>query len=133
MPHTKKNYIVYASVGDRDLGVFDAWDGGDSDSEGETYREGGGNFVPLGGTQTRDNITITRLFKSERDGPIKEWLESRRGKAEAVFTKQPVDDEENPNAPATIRRGKLKKVTEPPSDSKDSAASTFDLELEPRP
>lgn len=131
MPHTKKNYRVYATVDGKDLGLFETWSGGDGDSDDTRYTEGGGNEIPLGGKQTREPITVGRLFKSDRDLAVYPWLDSRRGKGDAVFTKQVVDDEENPVGSAIVRRGKLKKVTDPEADKGSSDASTFELEMSP--
>lgn len=134
MASRKDNYTVRAVVYDangqpRDIGAFETWSGGDGDSDDTPYREGDGSLTNLGGKQSRDPITIGRLVKPERDVPIYPWLDSRRGKAIAVFTKQYVDDEENPVGSPIIRRGKLKKVTDPEADKNSSDASTFSLEL----
>lgn len=131
MAYEKKNYIVYASVDGTDLGVFDTWAGGDSGSEDTRYTEGGGVEISLGGRQTREPITIGRLFKPERDLPLYEWLCSRRGKSDAVFRKQYLDDEDSPVGTPTIRRGKFIKVTDPESESGSSDPAVYELELSP--
>jgi hypothetical protein len=129
MASRKDNYRVYAVVDGKDIGVFETWSGGDGDSDDTPYREGDGSNTNLGGKPTRDPITIGRLVKPSRDIPIYPWLDSRRGKCEAVFTKQYVDDEENPIGQPIIRRGRFKKVTDPEADKNSSDASTFSLEL----
>ena len=129
MPSRKNNYRVYGAVDGKDLGLFETWSGGDNDSDDTPYTDGDGTDVSLGGKQSRDPITIGRRVKSDRDLPIYEWLVSRRGKGEAVFTKQYVDDEENPVGKPIIRRGKFKKVTDPEADKGSSDPSTFELEL----
>jgi hypothetical protein len=136
MASRKDNYRVHAVVygvdgQPKDIGLFETWSGGDGDSDDTPYREGDGNNTNLGGKQTRDAITISRLHKPERDIPIYPWLESRRGRGpnNAVFTKQYVDDEENPIGVPIIRRGTLKKVTDPEADKNSSDPSTFSLEL----
>jgi hypothetical protein len=129
VPSRKNNYRVYATVAGENLGLFETWSGGDGDSDDTPYTEGGGNMVSLGGKQTRDAITIGRLMKEDRDLPIFQWLDNQRGKAQCVFTKQYVDDEENPVGTPIQRRGKLKKVTDPEADKNSSDPSTFELEL----
>jgi len=134
MASRKDNYRVYAVVigadgQPKDIGLFETWSGGDGDSDDTPYREGDGNETNLGGKPSRDPITIGRLVKPERDVPIYPWLDSRRGKAEAIFTKQYVDDEENPIGKPISRRGKLKKVTDPEADKNSSDPSTFSLEM----
>jgi|SRR6478609_8740539 len=129
MPSRKNNYRVYANGDGKDLGLFETWSGGDGDSDDTPYTEGDGSLISLGGKQSRDAIVIGRRFDSQRDLPIHPWLDARRGKAQCVFTKQYVDDEENPVGTPVIRRGKLKKVTDPEADKNSSDPSTFSLEL----
>lgn len=131
MASQKRNYIVYVSVGGRDLGVWDIWSGGDSTSEDQRYTPGGGTEKSYGGRQTRDPITVSRVFEPDRDGPNYEWLVAQRGRAEATFRKQPTDDEENPVGTAFVRTGKLTKVTDPESESNSSDLSMYELELSP--
>jgi hypothetical protein len=130
MPSRKDNYRVSAVVGGKAVpDYFVTWSGGDGDSDDQPWREGDGNLTNLGGKQSRDPITISREVKPDRDIPIYHELDAKRGKVEAVFTKQYVDDEENPIGKPIIRRGKLKKVTDPEADKNSSDPSTFSLEL----
>ncbi len=129
MASRKDNYRIEATVEGQELGVFETWGGGDRDSEDTPWTEGGSTSVPIGGQTSREPISIGRLVKPERDIPIYAWLDQICGKVEAVFTKQYVDDEENPIGKPIIRRGRLKKVTDPEADKNSSDASTFSLEL----
>jgi hypothetical protein len=131
MASQKRNFIVYATVAGRDLGTFDTWTGGDGGSEDQRYTAGGGKEKSYGGKQTREPITIGRVFEDDRDAPLYDWLDAQRGKAEATFRKQPVDDEENPVGKAIVRTGKLIKVTDPNADSNDSSLRMYELELSP--
>lgn len=134
MPSRKNNYRVYGVVYPPngppiDTGLWETWGGGDGDSDDTPYTEGDGSPFSLGGKQTRDPITIGRRFDASRDVPLHPRLDALRGKAECVFTKQYVDDEENPIGIPKIRRGKLKKVTDPEADKNSSDPSTFELEM----
>lgn len=131
MPSRKNNYRVYATVDGKDLGLFVTWTGGDGDSDDTRYTEGDGGEFPLGGRQTRDPITIGRRFDAARDLPVHPWLDSRRGKGVCDWTKQYVDDEENPIGKPIKRHGILKKVTDPEADKGSSDPSTFELEMVP--
>lgn len=131
MASQKRNYIVYVTVAGKDLGIWDTWSGGDNTSEDQRYTEGGGTEKSYGGRQTRDSITVSRVFETGRDADLYDWLVSQRGKANATFRKQPVDDEENPVKRPIIRTGKLIKVTDPESDSNASDLSMYELELSP--
>lgn len=131
MASQKRNYIVYVSVAGKDLGVFDTWTGGDSTSEDTRYTPGGGQERSYGGRQTRDTIVVSRVFETGRDAADYEWLVSQRGKADATFRKQPVDDEDNPVGTAIVRTGKLIKVSDPESESNASDLSMYELEMSP--
>lgn len=126
------NFLVTVSADDVDLGTFDKFSGGDGDSEETKYPPGGmGPEESLGGRQTRENFTVGRRYKLERDHPIFAWLDSRRGKATIVAARQPLDTDGNPYGKPTIFTGNLKKVTGPEHDSTSSEVAKLELEVTP--
>lgn len=132
MPARQDLYDVYVTVDGIDCGRFDAWTGGDGDSEETTYNEGGGNRVALGGQQTRDNVVCGRLFKYDRDLALYRLLDPRRGKARMTATKFVLDDDRNPiSPPVAIRYGKLKRVSNPEANSNESGESMWEVEMTP--
>jgi len=112
-----------------DIGKFDQSTGGMGDSEEKKYREGGQvDESVLGGARSRSNVTVERLFRAERDGPIFKRLDAARGKAQMIVTKTPADADLNPislpGVEPLIYRGKVKAVTGPDTDSSDSSSET---------
>lgn len=123
------NFLVTVTADGIPLGTFDSFEGGDGDSEENKYPPGGmGDEESLGGRQTRDNFTVGRRYKPERDHPIFAWLDSRRGKAEIVASKQILDRDKNPFGAPTVYRGTLKKVSGPKHDSTSNDVAKLMLE-----
>jgi hypothetical protein len=107
-----------------DLREFDQSTGGAGESAEKKYREGGArDQTVLGGARMRANVTVERLFKGERDGPIFKAIDNARGKA-MIVTKQPLDDDFNEFGEPIIYRGKVKNVTGPDTDSNDDDGET---------
>lgn len=130
MPARREQFRVTVTVDSTDLGTFDAMSGGDATSEETKYREGGmAPEVSLGGSQSIDNVTVTRLYKPDRDHALYPWLVSRRGKGAAVVSRQPLDDDGNAFGSPTVYRGKLLRVSSPEHDANSSEAATFELEI----
>lgn len=126
----ESNWAVTGTVDNRDLGVFDSFDGGDGDSEETKYPPGAmGPEESLGGRQTRDNFTVGRRYKLDRDHPLYVWLDSRRGKGEFKGSAQPLDPDGNPYGKPLPLRGKLKKVTRPKHNSTSSDPAMIELEI----
>jgi hypothetical protein len=110
-------FIDYPGLGN--LGPFDQSTGGAGESAEKKYREGGARDQSvLGGARMRSNVTVERLFRGERDGPIFKRLDNARG-AQMVVNKQPRDEDGNDVGEPIIYRGKVKSVTGPDTDSND--------------
>lgn len=114
-----------------DYGVFDKLTGGSGDSEEAKYRPGGmGHQIALGGSQTVENVTVSRYFDLDRDGPVyKRWM-ARRGRARATITKQPLDIDGNAfGEPLVYGQAVLKQVTPPDHDSQSNDVAMVELEF----
>lgn len=126
----KYQWIVEVWVeGLGNLGKFDQSTGGMGDSEEKKYREGGEVAESvLGGAKIRSNVTVERLWRTERDGPSFKTLDNGRGDLQMIVTKTPADADMNPFLPVgmgpLIYRGKVKAVTGPDTDSNDSSGET---------
>lgn len=113
-------------------GVWSSKDGGDGDSEGTSIHPGGGvSQVPIGGRQTRDNITAAKYFDLDVDLPrIKGW-DARRGKAPVTVIEVFLDDDDHVYGQGASWNGRLKRVAWPPYDSESSEGSKVEVEIEP--
>lgn len=113
-----------------DYGVWDKWDGGEVDSDSSNYYPGGmAPPVALGGRQTTGNVTISRLYRLERDHQhMQEWINAA-GKSAASIHRQPLDINGNVFGKPIVYQAVLKKVTPPPLDSEQSGAAIVELEF----
>lgn len=111
-------------------GVWDKKTGGGIDSEETKYPPGGmGQEIPLGGRRTRDNITLQRLFKLDRDLPLIKTWDALAGRAECVVNDQPLDNDGNPFGSPLVYTGVLKAVAVPDHDSESDDAALVSIEI----
>jgi hypothetical protein len=123
-------YSVTVSLDGNSLGVFDKMTGGEIDSEETKYKPGAmGPQVSLGGSVTVNNVTVSRLYRLDRDKAIEATLKSRVGKGAVKVTKQSLDTDGNAFGTPLVYSGVLKQVTFPEPDSESSAAALVALEI----
>lgn len=116
-----------------DLGVWDKFSGGDIDSDDTKYRAGGrAPEESLGGTRTVSNVTLSRLFRIERDFGVLQRLIDGAGVTDVQITRSYLDPSSVAvNSPAygnVVYVGKLKAVKQPEHDSNSSDASMVEIE-----
>ena len=130
MPSRQDLYYIVVTVDGENIGVFDAWTGGDGDSEESTYDDGNGVRQALGGKQTRENVVVSRLVSPERDLDLYRRLDAKRGKVDMTATKYLCDDDRNPiSPPIAARHGRFKRICDPQANSNESSESLFELEM----
>jgi hypothetical protein len=113
-----------------DFGVWDTFSGGDVDSEQTNYYPGGMEPpVSLGGRKTSNNVTISRLYRLQRDHDRMQFLFDAAGVSRMVVKRQPLDIEKNAYGKALVYNGILKHVTPPDLDSQQSGAALLQLEM----
>jgi hypothetical protein len=123
-------WSIHVSVDGVNLGVFDKWTGGEVDSEEYKYKPGAmAPTVSLGGSKSVGNITVSRLYRLNRDHDRAQWLLNRAGKADGVISRQPLDVDGNAYGKPIVYRGKLKRVNFPEIDSESSNAGLLELEF----
>ena len=114
---------------DRDMGVWDTFDGGEADSDDNKYRPGGmAAEISLGGTITIGNITVSRMCDRVRDWPQIKWMMGRVGKARIVLALTPLDLNGARNGSPLTYTGTLKTVTPPTVDSTGGDAAMLEVE-----
>jgi hypothetical protein len=88
------------------------------------YRPANGleNELSLGGPRKTDPLTLTRLYDITVDSRA-HWLLSQAGRAGAVVTKQPLDDNGHPFGSPQILNGKLDEFITPGTDSESDKAA----------
>ena len=129
-PTRQDTYRITVSVAGINTGIWDKMTGGDVDSEENKYAPGGmAPHVSLGGRRTVENITVSRLYRLERDHVdlmqrMIDWV----GRAQVV-AKQPLDIEGNGYGSPLVYQGTLKRVSPPEVDSEASDAGLWEIEV----
>ena len=115
----------------QNLGVWDKKDGGEIDSEEYKFSPGGmAATVSLGGKKNVGNVTVSRLYRLERDhGSETPMLIAGVGKAKMIVQQLPLDINGNAFGRPIVWRGTLKRHTPPPHDSESSDAALVELEM----
>lgn len=123
-------HLITVTVDGNNLGVFDKAPGLEADSSETKYKPGGmGPEIVLGGSQTANNITVSRLYDITRDHELARALLPRRGKAPMSVSWQPLDPDGNPQGKPLVTQGRLKKVKFPDMDSEADGAAMLELEM----
>lgn len=126
-------FAVHVYVDGNYLGIFDKMTGGDKDSEETKYKPGAlGSAVSLGGSQTTNNVVVSRLYDGATDGPLlngPNGLLANVGKVNMSVTKVALDTDGNPVGGVGLTyAGILKTCTPPEVDSESSSAAMLQLE-----
>lgn len=117
-------YNVTVAIDGVNYGTFDKMSGGDMDSEELKYKPGAmADEISLGGPITVANVTVSRLYKLNRDHVSVPAWKKAVGKGAAVITKQPLDVNKSPFGNPIVYTGTLKmlKLPEPDSEGGGSA------------
>ena len=129
---TRENlFLIHLSIDGRDLGVWDAWSGGDKDTDSTKYRSGGESVEEsLGGPNTYSDLTISRNYRLSRDNAIMGYLFNKCGIGTAKAQKQPLDRSYKAFGKPIIGTGVLKTVTDPKVDSNANNAAMVEVVIE---
>jgi hypothetical protein len=119
------------------FGIWDKKTGGEVDSDDTIYHPGNmADPISLGGRRTTGNVTLSRLYKLERDhggvgasGQHIGALINRAGVADAKVSQQPLDLNGHAWGNPLVYVGVLKRVTPPEHDSEASGAAMIELEI----
>jgi hypothetical protein len=113
-----------------DFGVWDTFSGGDVDSDQNQYYPGGMTPpVALGGHKTSNNVTVSRLYRLERDHDRMQFLIDAASQGKMVVKRQPLDLDGNTYGKPLVYNGILKHVTPPDLDSNQSGPALLALEM----
>ncbi len=119
------------TIDGRPLGVWDTLAGGGSDSDTTTYRPGGmAPQVSLGGPRTIGDLTLGRLV-SRKDWEYMHRLMNRTGRARAVVSRQPLDEDGNPWGRPMTYRGIVRSCMPGDTDSNSSDAQVWEITVTP--
>ena len=114
----------------RDLGIFDAWGGGEIDSSEKKFNPGGmQQTISLGGKKIVGNVTVKRLYDLTRDHPLMGWLAGGVGRAEVTAIKASMTVDSVLVSNPLVYHGKLKTLTPPDHDSEGDDAAMWEMEI----
>ena len=125
MAYRAAQWITRIKVGDKDLGRFKSWEGGNVDSEDSKYQNWDGEIV-LGGRKSRDDGTAKRLYR-EADHAIAHWLNNDAIGLAAEITRVPVGDDGEPWGETIVLKGRLKSVKIPDHDQASDDGGELEL------
>ncbi len=129
-PTRSDTWRTTISLNGENLGVWDKKSGGAIDSDETKYNPGGmAPQVSLGGKKTVENVTVSRLYRLQRDHGHIQKLLNNVGRGAMVVVQQPLDVDGNPFGKPIVYRGKLKKVTVPDVDSESNNPAMIELEI----
>lgn len=113
-----------------DFGVWDTLSGGEVDSEDTKYYPGGmEDPLSLGGRKTSGNVTLSRLYRLDRDHGHLNALIVGAGKSEVTISKFSLDLNGSSFHNPLVYTGILKRVTPPEHDSEASGAAKIEIEV----
>lgn len=105
----------------RDLGPFNAEEGGNATADGSKVRRGGTRQRrALGGVKDVEDITLTRDYDLARDHNNIHWLYNATGSARGVIKWFPLDDNDRPYGRPFNQTGVLIGCTKPGLDMDSS-------------
>lgn len=111
-----------------DLGAYDKWSGGAVTATITKYRPGGmGPEITYPSLSIQGDVTISRVFVTERDQAVVAALKPLAGLSYGTVTLQPLDASGNVLGPPTTFRGRLSSVAPGTVDSTSSAPRMYDL------
>jgi len=129
-PTREDTFSVTVTVGSWNTGVWDKKSGGELDSDDGIYYPGAmGPQIALGGRRKPGNITVSRLYRLQRDHDTIQRLLDAVGKQLVTVKQQPLDIDGNAYGAPIVMNCRLKKVTPPTHDSSSSNAAMIELEL----
>lgn len=135
MGNREDKYVVTVVVSrgneSRNLGVWDTFDGGETESEDTKYRRGGlSRQESLGGSKSVTNITSAHLYDDfmQANEP---WCEAGVGNADVTMTKQPLDENGSAFGQPRVYTGKLIAWRPPSHDSQSSDPARLEIEVAP--
>jgi hypothetical protein len=125
----EKNARVTWTLDGRNMGVVLTKDGGGVDSEEKKLRPGGGEAEEsLGGTSTRENITLEVLQRNTSLVNVR-FAESRAGKGVVLVVEQPLDIDGFADGPPHQTRGTLKAIKPSKRDANGSDEAKYTVEI----
>lgn len=127
---SEQQWLISLVVANTDLGVFDKFAGGDVTSSPNKHRPGGmGDEVTYFALPSYSDVTISRVYETQRDHDLVTQLRKVVGRATAVVTMVPLDSNGAPFGANRVYTGRLIAVKDGGTDSNSTAPRMLELDI----
>ena len=127
---SEQQWLATLNVNGVDYGIFDKFTGGDVSAAANKHRPGGmGPEVTYLALPTYTDVSLTKVYETQRDHDRVAALHDKVGRALASVTLQPLDDQGNPWGNPRVYQGRLIGVKDGGTDSMSNAARMFEVDI----
>lgn len=127
---SEQQWLATLNVNGVDYGVFDRFSGGDVSAAVNKHRPGGmGPEITYLSLPSYSDVSLTKVYETQRDHDRVATLHTLVGKALASVTLQPLDDNGNPWGTPRTYQGRLVSVKDGGTDSMSNAARMFEIDI----
>jgi hypothetical protein len=127
---SEQQWLVTLNVGGYDYGVFDTFTGGDVTAPAVKHRPGGmGPEVTYNSLPMYSDVTVGRVYSTQRDHPLIAQLHNQAGNQLASITLQPLDDIGNPWGSPRVYQGRLIAIKDGKTDSNSNSPRVFEVDI----
>jgi hypothetical protein len=127
---SEQQWLATLNVGGVDYGIFDKFTGGDVSAAVNKHRPGGmGPEITYLSLATYSDVTITKVYETQKDHARIASLHTAVGNQLATVTLQPLDDQGAPWGTPRTYQGRITAVKDGGTDSNSNAARMFEVDL----
>jgi hypothetical protein len=127
---SEQQWLVTLNVGGFDYGVFDTFTGGDVTAPAVKHRPGGmGPEVTYNSLPMYSDVTVGRVYSTQRDHPLIAQLHTQAGNQLASITLQPLDDNGVPWGSPRVYQGRLISIKDGKTDSNSNSPRVFEVDI----
>jgi hypothetical protein len=127
---SEQQWLATLTVNGVDYGVFDKFSGGDVTASSNKHRPGGmGPEITYLSLPSYSDVTLTKVYETQRDHDRVAQLHALAGRALASVTLQPLDDNGQPWGTPRVYQGRLTTIKDGGTDSMSSAARMFEIDI----
>jgi hypothetical protein len=127
---SEQQWLATLTVNGVDYGVFDKFTGGDVSAPVNKHRPGGmGPEITYLSLPTFADVSLTKVYETQRDHDRVAQLHNLAGRALASVTLQPLDDNGQPWGTPRVYQGRLTSVKDGGTDSMSNAARMFEIDI----
>lgn len=113
------------------LGIFDSYSGGEPTAKSNKHRPGGmGAEVSYGSLPSWSDISVSRVYQTDRDWELERTLVTKAGRVSFSMTEQPLDPDGNSYGNPKTWSGRFLGVKPGKADSTSEAVRMWEIDAE---